>query len=86
MDKAWTDPGRRNRGLLLLQAGPQLLRGEQAEGEDVSVFTRRQHKVVIVAAANVSQVSVLVVVNTEGPVVLHGREALVLQQVDPDGA
>ena len=60
----------------------------QAEGEDVPIISRCQHKAVIMATANVPQVSILVVVNTESPVGLQGGEAVVpgLQQVNSDGA
>lgn len=59
---------------------------KQAEGEDVSVISGRQHKVVVMATADVLQVSILVVVDTESPVGLHGGEAVVtrLQGVNPD--
>ncbi|MEQ2195069.1 hypothetical protein XENOCAPTIV_007054 [Xenoophorus captivus] len=65
-----------------------LFRRKQTEAEDVSIVSGRQHKWVIKAAAHVSQVSILVVVNVQSPVSLHRGEAVVtrLQRVNPDGA
>ncbi|TNN86388.1 hypothetical protein EYF80_003473 [Liparis tanakae] len=63
-----------------------LLWGKEGEGEDVAVISCGQHKVVVMATADVPQVSVLVVVDTESPVGLHGGEAAVsrLQRL-PEG-
>lgn len=82
------NPGGGDRGHPPLPTAPPALRREQSEGEDVPVVAGRQHELVVVAAADVLQVSGLVVMETESPVRAHGLEAEVstLQQVDPDGA
>lgn len=84
----WTDPGCRDLGLRLLQAFLELCWWTQAEGEDVPIISSRQYKLVVIATTDVPQVSVLVVVDAESPVRLHGSEVVVprLQGVNPDEA
>lgn len=50
----------------------QLLRGKQAEGEDVTIVTSRQYKLVVMATAQVAYRAVVVVMHAEGPVMVHG--------------
>lgn len=60
-----------------LHGSLELLLRETAEREDVAVLSCGQNKHVIVAATDVSHTAVLVVVDVERPVCLHGAELMV---------
>lgn len=55
----------------------ELLLWHTAEGKDVAILSCCQDKHVIKAEADVAHMAVLVVMDAEGPVPLHGAELMV---------
>lgn len=66
----------------------ELLLWQTAEGKDVAILSCGQDKHVIKAEAEVAHMAVLIVMDAEGPVSLHGAELMVrgLYRVCPNTA